>query len=63
MVTYPEWVKATHEAYKANGGTYSEGTAAEIVEAAAAFWERNKEELKQIAYREAVRIARRALDP
>jgi hypothetical protein len=62
MVEYNEWVKAVHEAYKAAGGTYGSDTAADLVEEAAKFWERNKDELKTIAYREAVRIARRALN-
>lgn len=62
MVEYSEWVKATHEAYQQMGGTYAEDTATKLVREAAAFWERNKEELKQIAYREAVEIARRSLE-
>lgn len=61
MVSYEEWIEAVNEAYKANGGTYQEDTAARLIEEAAAFWNRNKEELKTIAYREAVRIAERAL--
>lgn len=63
MVSYSEWVSAVHAAYKANGGTYSEGTAADIVQLAAEFWQRNKEELKTIGQREAERLARQRLDP
>jgi len=62
MVDYSTWVEAVHEAYKAEGGTYTEGTAADLVQLAAEFWNRNKEELKAIGKREAVRIAREALD-
>lgn len=62
MVDYSEWVKAVHEAYKEKGGTYDEDTASEIVQIAAEFWQRNKEELKQIAYREAVRLAKKRLN-
>lgn len=62
MVSYEQWVKAVHEAYKTEGGTYAEGTASELVQLAARFWQRNKDELKEIAYREAVNLARRSLD-
>lgn len=61
MVDYSEWIEAVNEAYKSLGGTYGENTAARLIEEAAAFWQRNKEELKTIAYREAVRIAEREL--
>jgi hypothetical protein len=62
MVTYEQWVEAVNEAYKAQGGTYVEGTASELIQLAAQFWQRNKEELKTIAYREAVRLAQSNLD-
>lgn len=62
MVTYEQWVQAVNEAYKAQGGTYAEGTAAELIQLAAEFWQRNKEELEYIAYREAVQLARQSLN-
>jgi len=62
MVDYSNWVKAVHEAYRAEGGTYAEGTASEIVQIAAEFWNQNKDELRDLAYREAVRLARRSLE-
>jgi hypothetical protein len=62
MVEYSEWIEAVHEAYKTEGGTYDEGTASQLVQIAAEFWQRNKEELKQIGYREAVRLARRSIN-
>lgn len=62
MVEYDRWVEAVHEAYQALGGSYDGDTAAELVEIAARFWNRNKEELKKIAYREAVRLAERKLN-
>lgn len=62
MVTYTEWVEAVNEAFVDLGGSYAEDTAAELIEEAAKFWKRNKEELKTIAYREAVRIAERNLN-
>lgn len=62
MVTYEQWVEAVNEAYKAQGGSYVEGTAAELIQIAAEFWQRNKEELKTIAYREAVQLAQQNMD-
>lgn len=62
MVEYNEWTRAVHEAYQSLGGTYDGDTAAELIEIAAGFWERNKEELKRIAYREAVRLAENKLN-
>lgn len=61
MVEYDTWVSVVHEAYQNQGGTYDEATAAEIVQLAAEFWQRNKDELKQIARREALRIAEDAI--
>jgi hypothetical protein len=62
MVDYSDWVKAVNEAYVQQGGVYDEDTAAELIEIAARFWQRNKSELKTIAYREAVRLAERKLN-
>lgn len=62
MVSYDEWVQAVNEAYKALGGTYDEDTASRLIQLAADFWQRNKEELKTIAYREAERLAEEVLD-
>lgn len=62
MVTYEQWVEAVNEAYKAEGGTYVEGTAAELIQLAAEFWNRNSEQLKSIAYQEAVRLAQQNMN-
>lgn len=62
MVSYEEWVQAVNEAFKALGGVYDEDTASELIQLAADFWQRNKEELKTIAYREAERLAEEVLD-
>lgn len=63
MVEYQEWVKAVHEAYKRQGGTYHGDASARLLELAAEFWDRHKEELVEIAFEEAVRLAARKLDP
>lgn len=62
MVEYSQWTAAVNEAYQNLGGSYDGDTAAELIEIAAGFWQRNKEELKTIAYREAVRLAERKLN-
>jgi hypothetical protein len=62
MVSYEDWIGATHEAYKEMGGVYDGSTATELVQIASEFWNRNKDELKQIARREAVRIAKRMIN-
>lgn len=56
MVTYTEFIEIGHEVYKSKGGQYEEGTAADLVEVLAGFWQRNKDELKTIGRREAKRI-------
>jgi len=62
MVEYSEWIKAVHTAYKRQGGTYDEDTAADLVEVAAQFWQENKEQLIELAFDAAVRVAIEALD-
>jgi hypothetical protein len=61
MVTYNEWTEAVHTAYKQMGGTYTEGTAPDLTEQAAAFWEANKEQLLELAFAAAVEVAKQAL--
>jgi len=43
------------------GGTYTEGTAPDLTEQAAQFWQENKEELIELAFAAAVEVAKRAL--
>lgn len=61
MVEYTEWIELGHDVYQAKGGTYGEGTAADLVEILAEFWSRNREELLTIGRREARRILEREL--
>jgi len=61
MVTYSEWTEAVHTAYKEQGGQYNEGTAAELTSLAADFWNQNKEQLLELAFRSAIEVAKRAL--
>jgi len=61
MVDYTTFIELGHEVYKEKGGTYQEGTAADLVQTLAAFWSRNKEELKTIGRREAKRVIERNL--
>lgn len=63
MVTYTEWTKAVHTAYQQMGGTYEDETIVQrLTELAAEFWNENKEELIEIAFDAAVKLARRVLD-
>lgn len=62
MVEYSEWVEAVHKAYQKQGGTYDGDTAARLVELAAEFWEENKEEVLELAFEAAVRLAMDKLD-
>lgn len=62
MVDYTTFIELGHEVFKEKGGTYQEDTAAELVEILAAFWQRNKEELKTIGRREAKRIIDENMD-
>jgi len=62
MVDYTTFIELGHEVYKEKGGTYQEGTAAELVEVLAGFWSRNKQELKTIGRREAKRIIQQNLN-
>lgn len=62
MVSYTEFIEAGHEVYQEKGGRYQEGTAAELVQLLAEFWQRNKEQLKAIGYREAKRVIDRNLN-
>lgn len=62
MVEYSEWIQAVHTAYQRQGGTYQEGTAAQLVEIAAEFWQENKEELIELALDAAIRVAMRQLN-
>lgn len=61
MVDYTTFIEIGHEVYKEKGGTYQENTAAELVETLAAFWSRNKDELKTIGRREAKKVIERNL--
>lgn len=62
MVEYTEWIEAVHEAFQRQGGTYNEDTAAELVEIAGEFWQENKEELIELAFDAAIRVAMRQLN-
>ena len=62
MVDYTTFVELGHEVYQEKGGTYEEGTAAELVEILAGSWQRNKAELKTIGRREAHRTIDRNLN-
>lgn len=62
MVDYTTFIEIGNEVYKEKGGTYSEDTAAELIQVLGEFWSRNKEELKQIGRREAKRIIERNLN-
>jgi len=62
MVDYSQWTEAVHTAYKQMGGSYDEGTATELTSLAAEFWNENKEQILELAFEAAVRLARSALD-
>lgn len=51
MVSYTQWTEAVHEAYKAAGGTYPSGNSVvqALTRAAADFWNRNKDQLLDLA--------------
>lgn len=60
MVSYTEWTEAVHEAYKAAGGTYPSGNSVvqALTRAAADFWNRNKDELLDLALDAVTTVAR-----
>lgn len=63
MVSYAQWNKAVHTAYKQQGGSYlDETTVQQVTQMAAEFWQENKEELLELAFDAAVELAMRALN-
>lgn len=63
MVTYTDVVEVMNEVHREKGGTYGEGTAVEIVQLAAEFWQRNKEELVEIGKTELKNLIRSQYSP
>jgi len=61
MVTYTEFVQLGHEVYKQKGGTYRDGTAADLVQTFAEYWSQNKTELKEMNRAEARQVFERNL--
>lgn len=52
MAEYTDVVELMNEVHKEKGGTYGEDTAATIIQLAAEFYNRNKEEIDTITRRE-----------
>lgn len=63
MATYTDVVDLMNEVHKEKGGTYAEGTAVEIVQLAAEFYNRNEEEINSITRRELKRQIDRVYEP
>lgn len=63
MAEYTDVVEVMNEVHKEKGGTYQEDTAAEIIQLAAEFYNRNKEELEAIGRRELKRQIRKIYEP
>jgi hypothetical protein len=58
MVSYTEWTRIGHEVYKAKGGTYTgEGSATDVTETLAEFWQQNTGRLRSASSSEARQIA------
>lgn len=63
MVDYTEWTEAVHTAYQDLGGTYDDQSVVQrLTELAAQFWNENKQELLELAFDAAVKLAKRVLD-
>jgi hypothetical protein len=52
MAEYTDVVEAINASHKAQGGTYTEDTASTLIQLAADFYNRNKEEIDTITKRE-----------
>jgi len=63
MAEYTDVVDLMNEVHKEKGGTYGEGTAVEIVQLAADFYNRNQEEINSITRRELKRQIEGAYSP
>lgn len=63
MASYTDVVDLMNEVHKEKGGSYGEGTAVEIVQLAAEFYNRNEEEIKTITRRELKRQIDQIYEP
>jgi len=63
MAEYTDVVDLMNEVHKAKGGTYGDGTAVEIVQLAAEFYNRNKDEIQSITRRELKRQLEASYEP